>query len=101
MLGLLSLLLMLTSALGLAKALSIPISMVDAFLRDLPTSNNILNMSQILQGAKGFGDDPYSGVQFAWPRNGVVEPASDEVWCKVVSKGTTLLNSMLLSDANA
>lgn len=100
MFSLLALLLVLVSTLAIADARSIPTSAIDALLDNLPASNRTLNVTRIIEGLKGLSAEPDDGVQFAWPKEGV-EPASDELWCKAVSKGTTLLHSMLLSDENA
>lgn len=66
---------------------------VDALLKDHPFSP--LHLSNKLTNAS-------SGFDFnaAW-EPGPVIPASDELWCKSVSKGSTLLEAMAKNDEDA
>lgn len=69
---------------------------LDDFLRDLPTPD--YNVSQLLGNSTAFEDK--TDTQFGWTGNPPL-PASDELWCKSVSKGTTLMNAMTYTDEDA
>ncbi|CAO2650677.1 Nn.00g019690.m01.CDS01 [Neocucurbitaria sp. VM-36] len=70
---------------------------LDVFLRDLPPSR--FNFSQLLPGSTNIQAVP--DAQQAWSDDVIPTPASDYLWCKAVSKGTTFLNAMSYSDIDA
>lgn len=84
----------LSFALCSARDIYVPL---DDFLRDLPAPE--YNISDFMQDPLAFRDS--ADLQSAWPDGEVPPPASEELWCKSVAKGTTLLNAMSYSDADA
>ncbi|KAF1841088.1 uncharacterized protein K460DRAFT_410480 [Cucurbitaria berberidis CBS 394.84] len=70
---------------------------LDTFLRDLPPSS--FNLSRLIHGSTKLED--FSNPQKAWPEDEVPTPANEQLWCKSVAKGTTLLDAMSYSDADA
>ena len=70
---------------------------LDAFLQGLPPSR--FNISQLLASSNDIND--ISNTQQAWSDDVIPTPANDYLWCKAVSKGTTLLNAMSYSDIDA
>lgn len=69
---------------------------LEDFLRDLPTPD--YNVSQLLENSTAFQDN--ADPQLGWTGNPPL-PANEELWCKSVSKGTTLMNAMTYTDEDA
>lgn len=67
---------------------------LDAFLERLPKSN--LSLADIISL-----DLSREDVKVAWAPGNLPALASDELWCKSVAKGTTLLEAMSYNDADA
>ena len=72
-------------------------SSLGAFLRDLPPSN--FNFSHLLPEPENLEDVP--NPPQAWFDDKPPAPANEYLWCKAVDKGTTLLDAMSYSDADA
>lgn len=70
---------------------------LDAFLRSLEPAS--YNVSQTLANST-YTETEAIGPHKAWYANSP-PPASDELWCKAVTKGTTLFNAMSYTDADA
>ncbi|CBX92908.1 predicted protein [Plenodomus lingam JN3] len=67
---------------------------LDAFLERLPKSN--LSLADIISLNLSRED-----VKVAWAPGNLPALASDELWCKSVARGTTLLEAMSYNDADA
>ncbi|KAF2856443.1 hypothetical protein T440DRAFT_550791 [Plenodomus tracheiphilus IPT5] len=67
---------------------------LNELLMNLQSSN--LSVSNVIPR-----DEPGNNVHIAWAPGKLPEPASEALWCKSISKGTTLLNAMSYTDADA
>lgn len=70
---------------------------LDIFRRGVPSPQfNISRLTPLLE-RPGHHVDP----QYGWPEGVILESADEDLWCKAVAKGVTLLEAMSYSDADA